>query len=241
MEQRNTPPRQGVLLTLIVIAFAAFVGCNSDTSTDNQTSDLDFESGEFAIFGFDDLSASVSDATLEKDASVDPGVFTGEHFSNGGQFGRRGPRGAFGPHRGFGRKRGNHLFEILIELDLNDAQKDQARDLMDGNRDCVKAVLEEFRGAFEEIMADAKEQRQGVKDSVDSGDLTREEAHERIREINAAMRAAIEDTPEGQAAREGLCACQTSLFEAFQAILNETQQTAFDEWVSGLDEGCFSG
>ena len=144
MEQRNTPSRQRVLLTLIVIAFAAFVGCNSDTSTDNQTSALDFESGEFAIFGFDDLSAAVSDATLEKDASVDPGVFSGEHFSDGGQFGRRGPRGAFGPHRGFGHKRGNHLFEILTELDLDEVAAKAGFDKRKTFEDYVPTLVPAF-------------------------------------------------------------------------------------------------
>ncbi|MFQ5675802.1 MAG: hypothetical protein ACE5G1_07905, partial [bacterium] len=87
----------------------------------------------------------------------------------------------------------------------------------------------------------ANEQRRPIKESVQAGELTREEAREQIAALNASTREAILNNPDTQAPLQALCDCKTALFDSIRAILDETQQVTWDEWVANLSGLCFGG
>jgi|GEM_PF-1717092 len=216
----------------------ALTGCSGNNPVENPIDAVTLQSGEFAVFDFDDTMDQMHDATLESDMSFEAGPFDGSFFRQGGRFGRRGPGGPMGD-RMSRTNRGNHLGQILPDLGLSDAQLTAIQDLMDAYRASITQPLQAFRSAIQAILDDARAERQAIMESVQAGDLTRDEARELIRALNDRKRAAIQATPEAEAARALICASKLELFDAIRNILDADQQTAWDGWVGGLDGGCF--
>lgn len=226
---------------LVIFAFLTIVGCNTDAGVNND-SQLNFESGAFALFDFEDAVGAVEDATLENLMRMDPGLFNGDFFRNDGPFGPRGPRGPFGRGgpSGMGSRFGKHLGSILRDLDLTEEQRTQMRELMTGHRECVQEPLQAFREANKGVIAAANEQRQAIKDAFENGHIAREEARQQLRELSESTRNAIRNNPDNEPFKEALCACKLAHFDNIRAGLNETQQATWDAWVASLEGGCFS-
>ena len=225
---------------LIIMSFLMIIGCNADNAVNND-SQLDFESGAFAIFDFEDAVGAVEDATTENLMRINPGLFNGDFFRNNGPFGPRGPSGPFGRGgpNGLGARFGNHLGHILRDLSLTEDQRAQVRELMTGQRECVQEPLQAFREANQDLIAATNEQRQTIMDAVRNGDITREEAREQLRELSESTREAIRNNPDNAPFKEALCACKLAHFDNVRAVLDETQQADWDEWVAGLEGECF--
>jgi len=225
---------------LIIMTFLMITGCNTGTGVNND-SQLDFESGAFALFDFEDAVGAVEDATIESLMRMNPGLFNGDFFRNNGPFGPRGPRGPFGRGgpSGLGARFGNHLGHILRDLSLTENQRAQLPELMAGHRECVQEPLQAFREANQDLIAAANEQRQPIMAALQSGDLTREEAREQLRELSESTREAIRNNPDNEPFKEAMCACKTANFDNVRAVLDETQQATWDAWVASLGGGCF--
>ncbi|MFQ5707809.1 MAG: hypothetical protein ACE5HO_10195 [bacterium] len=229
---------QNLKSLFLLLALVVMLGCKGDSGLNNQAADVDFESGEFAVFGFADAMDEIEGATLTTEFAINPKLFNGSFFRDGGPFGRRGPRGPFGP-RGNRANSGNHLGQILRELELSEAQRSQVREFMSEHRDCIQEPLRAFREANREIIQAANEARQAIIDSLRSGALDRAQAQERIRALNNRTREAIRNNPASQATQQALCDCQLALFDKVRSILNETQQAKWDAWVATLQGPCF--
>lgn len=225
-------------LCLTALLFG-IIGCSENSAFDNNLDPFAFESGEFAVFDFNDAMDGIQDATLSSPMQFDPNLFNGGSFRPGGAFGQNGPRGPRGPRMGPGR-RGNHLGEIFRQLNLNEEQRTGLRDLMAGHRECIQEPLQAFRDANQALIDAANEQRQAIKEAYQNGEISIEEAREQLRALNESTRAAIENNPDSQAARQGLCDCKLAHFENVRAILTEAQQATWDDWVAGLEGFCFS-
>lgn len=221
-----------------ILLLTGFPGCNGNLTDANQADGIDLASGEFAVFDTNDIMDQIQDATIDSDMSFSRDFMNGNLFRRGGRFGMGGPRMS-GPRRSRGRT-GNH-FGVLKDLALTDEQKTQAREAMAGHRDCIQAHLQAFRDANQAIIDAANEQRRAIRESVRAGELTREEARAQIGAINASTREAILNNPDSQGPIQALCDCKTALFDSIRAILDETQQVAWDEWVAGLSGLCFGG
>ncbi len=222
---------------LIIMTFLMIIGCNTGTGVNND-SQLDFESGAFALFDFEDAVGAVEDATIENLMRMNPGLFNGDFFRTNGPFGPRGPRGPSG-RGGSGARFGNHLGSILRNLGLTEEQRTQLHELMAGHRECVQEPLQAFREANQDLITAANEQRQAIMDALQNGDLTREKAREQLRELSESTREAIRNNPDNEPFKEAMCACKTANFDNVRAVLDETQQATWDAWVATLDGGCF--
>ena len=101
----------------IVMSFLMIIGCNTDTGVNNDAQ-LNFESGAFALFDFEDAVAAVEDATTENPMRMNPDLLNGDFFRNNGPFGPRGPKGPSGrggPDQiGRARKDGRILGQLLV-------------------------------------------------------------------------------------------------------------------------------
>lgn len=226
---------------LIIMSFLMVVGCNTDNAVNND-SQLDFQSGAFALFDFEDAVGAVEDATMENLMRMNPGLLNGDFFRNNGPFGPRGPKGPFGRGgpSGLGARFGNHLGSILKNLDLTGERRTQLRELMADHRECVQIPLQAFREANQDLIAAANEERQAIKEAVQNGDLTPEDARKQLRELSKSTRETIRNNPDNEPFKEALCACKLVLFDNVRAILDEkTQQSKWDEWVASLEGDCF--
>jgi len=221
---------------LVVLSFLTIIGCNTDTGANNN-SQLDFESGAFALFDFEDAVSAVEDATMENLMRMNPGLLNGDFFRTNGPFGPRGPRGPSG-RGGPGARFGNHLGSILRNLGLTEEQRTQLHELMAGHRECVQEPLQAFREANQDLITTANEQRQAIMDEVRNGDITTEEAREQLRELSESTRKAIRNNPDNQSFKEALCACKAAHFDNVRALLDETQQATWDVWVASLEGDC---
>jgi len=224
---------------LVILSFSIILGCNTDTGLSNDAQ-IDFESGAFALFDFEDAVGAVEDATMENLMRINPGLFNGDFFRNNGPFGPQGPRGPFGRGGpgGLGARFGNHLGHILRDLSLSEDQRAQLHELMTGHRECVQIPLQGFREANQDVLAAANEQRQAIVDAVQDGSMTREEARPLLRELSESTREAIRNNPDNEPFKEALCACKLTHFDNVRALLNETQQATWDAWVATLEGEC---
>ena len=135
---------------------------------------------------------------------------------------------------------GKHLGSVFRDLGLTEDQRAQLHDLMTGHRECVQEPLQAFRDANQDLIAAANEQRQTIKDAVQNGEITREEAMEQLRALSESTRELIRNNPDNEPFKEALCACKLAHFDNVRAILDETQQATWDAWVAGLESECFS-
>lgn len=227
-----------VLPFVTMLIFTGLIGCNTDSAMNNQAAESNFESGEFAIFGFEDAIDGIQNATLEAPFTMNADLFNGHHFRDGGPFGRRGPSGPLGP-RGRRSRSGNHLRRILRRLQLGEEQRSQIRELMASHRECIQEPLQAFREANQDIIDAANEKRRAILESLRKREIDRDAAKKQFQALNQRTRAAILNNPESETARQAMCDCKFVLFRRVRAILNEGQKATWDKWVAGLDGGCF--
>lgn len=210
-----------IKIVLPWLALTGLLACQQSLDPEDRMDSVDLNSEAFAVAGFDDFISNVEDATLEREMTMSP-------MFPGGRFHQRKPGHLFGP--------GAHLGKILRELGVAREQMPEIRELLVAQRDCAKEPLDNLRAANQDLIDAANAQRRAVLDSVRSGELTREQAHERIKAINASTRAAIESNPANAPLLQALCDCRNTLFAAVRALLTEEQQAGWDEWVSNLPE-----
>ena len=234
--RKRSPGLAGVPFAALLLL--GVVGCQEDAGVNSEFGLLDLQSGEFAVFDFQDAMDGVQAATLETPMSITPGLLNGGFFKDGGPFGRRGPRGPQGP-RMFRSRSGNHLGQILRRLVLSDDQKSQIRELMSGHRECVQGPLQRFREANAGILESANAGRQEILDKVRSGGLSREDARAQLTDLSEETRAAIKNNPESLEIRQELCECKGIHFDNVREVLVGDQQISWDEWVAGLEGACF--
>ncbi|MGH7493526.1 MAG: hypothetical protein ACREOO_14205 [bacterium] len=218
------PRLKSALLGLAWLALAGLTACQQSLSPEENSEATNLDSPELAVAGFDDFMANVEGATLDKEMGISP-VF------HGGRFHHRRPGFLFGP--------GAHVGRILRELAVSREQITQIREQLQAQRTCAREPLENLRAANQDLIDAANAQRRAVLDSVRNGELTREEAHARLKTINDSTRQAIRDNPDNAPFLQTLCDCRNTLFAGIRALLTEAQQTQWDEWVAGLtDDWC---
>ena len=205
------------------------IGCQADSV---------FDSGEFAVFDYEDAMDAVEKATLEEEMGLDPDIFNGNAFRSGYLFGPGAPYGPMG-ERMLRIRTGNHLGEILKTLNLTEEQILQIRELMASHRDCIQGPLAAFRETCRLMINEANQERRTIINALRMGQLTSEEALEQIESLNQRTRQRIRENLQNQAQRTALCECKIALFEGIQALLDEDQLTLWVEWVAGLEGPCF--
>lgn len=225
-------------LAFLLVAGLGLMSCNANNPSSPNSDDIDLESGEFALFSVNDALDGIEDATIDTEMRFNPDMRNGRMFRDGGPFGRRGPRGPFGP-RMSRDSTGNHLGAILRELGLTDDQKSQVRELMSGHRECIQEPLDALIAANQDIIDAANVERSAIIDSVRSDAITRAEAEELLRTLSENTREAIASNPDSEAPRQAICDCKLALLDNVRAILDEAQQTAWDEWLAERTGGCF--
>jgi len=225
------------ILAVLSLAVAS-MGCQGDPAATVGPEAADgLDSGEYAVLDFEDAMDAVLDATPTRPMSMDPALCSGEALEPRQPFGPGAPPGPQGPRK----KRvvsGNHLGAILRAMGLMPEQREQVRGLMAAHRECVTEPLAEICQNSQDLIEAANEQRRAIVDAARSGEISREEAGARIRELNQATREAIAQDPDNQEALERLCDCKLDLFDGIRSILDTDQQAVWDAWIDLLEDPC---
>lgn len=218
---------KSLALLLIMLLLIGATACqNNDLGVNSPANLATLETADFAVVDAEDAIANIEDATLETAMVMNP------VFGSNGRFARH-PRH---PH-----DRGSDLKQILHELGITQEQMSQIRELLAAHRESLKEPLEGLRAANADIIAAANEQRLAILEAMRSGDITREEAKQQLQELSAATREAIRNNPASAPFLQAICDSKLALFDNIRAILNESQQAQWDEWVASLEGPCFGG
>ncbi|ROL58220.1 hypothetical protein D9V84_00350 [Bacteroidetes/Chlorobi group bacterium Naka2016] len=124
------------------------------------------------------------------------------------------------------------LGRILKQLNLTDEQKAQIQEFMQAYRDCVKSALMALRESERQILQQANQARQQVREQLQSGAITREEAWQQLRQINERTREALINNPVRQQVLQQLKECWDTFIANIKSILTDEQNALFDELLA---------
>lgn len=201
---------QNVFKTLAMVAFSAIslglVACSELGS--NPAEPMAMFNNVQTTFDLNGQPVEFTDASLEIPMEVRERPDTA----------KKGPRSPFD--------------RLLASLNLTPDQKVQVERLLAAHKDCATAALEALKTAERAILDRAKAAREEIKASVEAGTITRDEARQKVRDLNKATREAIKNLPEREAARAALKECDDRFLTALRGILTEQQITILDKFIA---------
>lgn len=204
------------LLPLLVLGVAA---CDGNTVDDSTPADpAGFDTEQFAVVGPEDAFANIEDASLDQDASMLPVMDGARHLRHPD---RRPPLP------------GNHLRFILRLLDLSEAQIEEIKQALRDHRARVAVALEGLRSVNQAILDAANAERRSIAQSLQNGDILREEALRLLHELNQRTREAIRNNPLNAPFLQEICQARQDLFEAIREILADAQDIEWAGWTAG--------
>jgi len=110
------------------------------------------------------------------------------------------------------------------DLNLTDEQKVMMEEAKAAYNDCATEYIETIKSIHKEIFASANESRTAIMNQLKAGEITREEAHQMMRELRMNIQSALESNTDLQTAIEGLKRCQEALKTAMNDILTQEQK-----------------
>ncbi|MBI2794288.1 MAG: hypothetical protein HYX66_06545 [Ignavibacteria bacterium] len=132
----------------------------------------------------------------------------------------------------------SHPFGRLLKaLNLTDDQVSQVRGFLADHDTCVRAAMGDFKASMRGIIARAKAARAEVLAALQAGDITREQAREKIRAINADARAALKNSDARNQAREAMKACDDEFLASLKGILTEEQLAILERYLANRSTG----
>lgn len=211
------------LMAVALVGLFAMTGC--DSMPVDPAAPMFAEVTETSSFEVLESSYILTDATLDEDAQM----MRGGRKPGPGRDSDRGPGGegpksdSAHPHP-FGR--------LMAALNLSEEQTASVQALMDAHRTCLQAAMEVHRAAMDELLADAKAQRESIKAQLEAGEITREEARAALRELNASVREAIKTSGLREQAREMMKACDDEFYAGLSEILTDDQKVILERWLA---------
>ena len=209
----------GIIVASLLVALA----CSSDGTGTSRREGLEaLETDAVAIADANDAFASLREATFDTPMAMDQ-VLSASDF-------RR--------HDGHPQPPGSHLGPILRELDITREQLREILRFVVAHWTRVERALAGLREVNEAIIADANRTRERILQAVHNGDMTREEAERRLRELNARTREAIHNNPANEVFKRVICASKINLLRSVRSVLEPRQQQMWDRWVASLEGPC---
>ncbi len=121
---------------------------------------------------------------------------------------------------------------LLAALDLTAEQREQVAGFLETHKACVSEAMQLLREYASTIIEEAKAARAEVLAKLEAGEITREEAVEAIRAINARARAALKNSEVFTRIREMIKACDEEFLRSLASILNEEQMAILQRYLN---------
>ena len=135
-----------------------------------------------------------------------------------------------------GRSIGHHPFgKLLRALELNERQQAAAKEMLREHNDCVKSAIALYREHMKGLFMRARAARQEIIAAAKAGELTREEAREKIMALNKALRAHLKDSDIRARVKEMMNDCDARFLRSLHSILDEGQQATLKRWLMAKD------
>ncbi len=124
------------------------------------------------------------------------------------------------------------LGRILKQLNLTDEQKEQVRTFLQEYRDCVKNAMMTLRQSERQIIEQANQERLQIRERLQNGEITKEEAYQLMRQLNERLRQALMNNPVRQEVIQMLKDCYSTLIDNIKSILTPEQLQLFEELLA---------
>jgi len=221
---------------VIVLSVILFAGCNK--KDDVTSPNANFDSAEYLMIDYFDTENAIEDATIENDLAVNSTMLS-YNFVGAGDF-RPGSGMLRGKEVGWMMKYdwNKHLGMIFKRLKITEDQKTQIDVLMKAHHESMKPLVQEFAEANKTIIENANVKRKEIAEKVKSGTITRAEAAEQIKNLNARVRNAIETNEATIAVKRKMCANRKTLLGGVRLILTSDQQEKWDVAVAKMKTPC---
>ncbi len=126
-----------------------------------------------------------------------------------------------------------HPFARLLHaLNLTAEQRAQVADMLGKFHECTKEAHQMMRKHQSDVIAQVKAAREEILKKLEAGEITREEAIEAIRALNARAREALRNSNIAQRIREMLVECEKSFLRSLSSILTEEQQAILKRYLN---------
>ncbi len=127
------------------------------------------------------------------------------------------------------------LWQILRLMNLTEEQKAEILEYMQDHRECVKAVMMKMKAEQRKLMDSVNNPRKEIMKKVKSGEITREQARERLQHLNENFFKAMHQLRV--ATCEALKECRKALLDAISGMdLTDEQRSIWDRWLASLPE-----
>jgi hypothetical protein len=218
---------KSVLLAVLgMILILGISSCNKDEGPTENRIDI-YATPEFQIAEPDNSPAEIIEGDLENQFALveqneDYRFCDNQQMMNGKKFQER--------------RRFMPLARILHVLQLDEEQREMVKDFMFDYRLCIRESIIKLRETEKELLDPINEQRRAILEAYKNGEITREEAQIKLRELAIQARELLKENPARQIACEEMKECRRLLLENIRSILNDDQIEKWDEWVSRLPE-----
>ncbi|PKL83072.1 MAG: hypothetical protein CVV24_06830 [Ignavibacteriae bacterium HGW-Ignavibacteriae-3] len=225
-----------VITAFIVLPLIGFSAC-SDKGDVNAPKQADFDSPQFALVDYTDITNGIEDASVDYEMTFDNTLFSYSFISTVGVMTPGNPKLMGNPWMtrfDFGK----HLGLFFRGLNLTDAQKAKFKDLMIKYHETMKPLVRQFKDANAQIIAEANNARKAIAEQVKAGTLSRKEAAEQIKKLNEKTRAEIAANPATIDLKTQMCEARKQLLADVRGILEGAQVAKFDNLLKLIKNPC---
>ena len=209
----------------VLAVLASVTACSStsgELAAPGQPDPAVLDTDQFAVVDQEDAFVAIQDATVDTEMAWEP-------VMDGTQLRRlRHPRHL-----------GGHLRHFLPDLGITFEQIELIRGFV---RDHIERIIPELRGLREvnlPILEEANRKRMAIMEALRAGEITREEAVQKLVHLMIETRLAIRNNPDNQQFLMAICESKKQLFADIRSVLTEEQQPIWDAWVASLSGPCF--
>lgn len=224
-------------LGLIIISlFLVVWGCNQSNEVE-PVKPTNFESPQFIMIDNNDLLNGIEDATLSSEMKFNNMLFNFGVLSLTNNLNANNPiiRGIpWLENFDFTKQLGL----IFRRLNLSESQIAETKVLMKAYHESLKPLVREFADANKEIVKAANEKRKSILDDLKNGVITRQEANEKIKNLNIETREKIKNNPVSIRIKDQICKLNKKLFDDIKALLTADQVVKWNEMTKRFQFPC---
>lgn len=125
--------------------------------------------------------------------------------------------------------------DLLVKLNLTSEQKPLVERLLAQHKSCVEACVQGLKNAEREILMNARLQEESIKTKVKSGELTKEQGRQQLRQLREETKIKMKSLPK-EKVRECVKSCDTTFIQQLKEILTPEQKIILEKWIASREK-----
>lgn len=220
---------RNIYVVAILAAMLGIAACQKDNPVEPVDDEMDYS---MVLLSPNAMVGDVSDASLTTDFTLQ-NVYDKMLLPPFGGNGK-GPNGEM-PPKPEPKKPQFKIGMLLRMLELDSAQREEVKVFAQELEDCIKEYRQMLREAQRAIIENANAQRREIMEQLKSGEITREQAMQALKQLREETRLAMETDEDIQTALEGLKNCHDAFLENVKSILTTKQLEIWNRYF-GIKE-----